>query len=102
MPALPSHDTQVQDIVPVTDTSPPLSPTPTIIWFPPSATPPPEIVPTKQPTPEQKPGVGGIILTDNFSSAVNWNTAVSDEATVDVSNNQLTIAVQPGIYWLLV
>jgi hypothetical protein len=90
-------DSQVQDFVPITATSPYLSPTPTIVWFPPSATPPPEIVPTKQPTPEQKPGVGGIVFTDDFSSAADWNTAASDDATVDVSNNQLTIAVQPGI-----
>ena len=92
----PYKETQVLNTVPVTDTSPP--PTPTIIWFPPSATPPPHVLPTKDPTPEQKPGVGSALLTDNFSSGADWNTASSDDATIDVSNNQLTIAVQPGIY----
>ena len=90
-------ESQVQNIVQITDNPPP---TPTIVWFPPSATPLPHILPTSRPTPEQKPGVGSVVLTDNFSSASDWNTAVSDEATVDVSNDQLTIAVQPGIYGL--
>ena len=37
-----------------------------------------------------------MILTDDFSSPSSWNTAVSDQATIDVSRNRLTIAVQPG------
>jgi hypothetical protein len=85
---------QIQVVTPPSET--PLASTPTIIWFPLSATPSPQVVPTKRPTPEQKPGVGDVILTDNFSSASVWNTAASDQASVDVSNNQLTIAVQPG------
>jgi hypothetical protein len=88
-------ESQVQNFVPITATSPP--PTPTVVWFPPSATPSPQILPTKQPTPEQKPGVGSIVLTDDFSSGADWNTAASDEASVDVSDHQLIIAVQPGI-----
>lgn len=91
----PFEDTQIQNISLPTDT--PVAPSPTVVWFPLSATPSPKIVPTKKPTPEQKPGVGSILLNDNFSSAAFWNTAVSDQASVDVSNNQLTIAVQPGI-----
>lgn len=86
---------QIQDIAPATETPP--SPTPTIIWFPLSATPTPRILPTKQATPEKKPGVGRIILTDTFSSPLDWNTAVSDQASVEIGNYQLTIAVQPGI-----
>jgi hypothetical protein len=88
-------ESQFQNIIPATET-PPL-PSPTIIWFPLSVTPSPQVFLAKQATPEQKPGVGGVILTDNFSSATVWNTAVSDQASVDVSDNQLTIAVQPGI-----
>lgn len=73
-------------------------PSPTIIWFPLSATPTPQVFPTKAPTPEQKPGVGSVALTDDFSSPLDWDTATSDQAGVEVSNNQLTIAVQPGIF----
>jgi hypothetical protein len=88
-------ESQIQNIAPSTIT--PLPPSPTIIWFPLSATPTLQALPTKMATPEQKPGVGGFVLSDSFSSADVWNTAVSDLASVDVSNNQLTIAVQPGI-----
>lgn len=80
----------------MTDTPAPL--TATIVWFPPSSTPTARVLLTKQPTPEEKPGIGSVLLTDDFSSAADWNTASSDQATVDVSNHQLTIAVQPGIY----
>jgi hypothetical protein len=86
---------QIQEIVSATETPP--SPTPTIIWFPLSPTPSPRVLPTQQATPEQKPGIGDIILTDTFSSPADWNTAVSDQASVEISKNQLTIAVQPGI-----
>jgi len=82
-----------------TATNTPL-PSPTIIWFPPTATPNPQTLATLAPTPEQKPGVGAAIFNDDFSSPMLWNTAVSDQATVDVSRNRLTIAAQPGIYML--
>ena len=75
-------------------------PSPTVVWFPPSATPTPRTLSTQVPTPEQKPGIGSAIFTDDFSSPILWNTAVSDQASVDVSRNRLTIAVQPGIYML--
>ena len=89
-------DTQIQNFAPATET--PAPPSPTIVWFPPTATATPQLFPTKAPTPEQKPGVGSIILRDDFSSPALWNTAVSDQASVGVSLNRLTIVVQPGIY----
>ncbi len=86
----------IPEISTATETPPP--PTPTIDWFPASATPTRQAFSTQAPTPEQKPGVGNVILTDDFSNPILWNTAVSDDATIDVSRNRLTIAVQPGIY----
>jgi len=71
-------------------------PSPTFNWFPLSATPAPPAFSTPMPTPEQKPGVGSAIFSDDFSSPILWNTAISDQATVDVSRNRLTIAAQPG------
>jgi hypothetical protein len=88
-------DNQIREMPPASQT--PAS-TATIIWFPASATPSPQTFPTKAPTPEQRPGVGNILLSDDFSSAARWNTAVSDEATIDVSRDRLTIAVQSGVY----
>jgi len=73
--------------------------TPTIIWFPPTATFTPQPVSTQPPpTPEQKPGISAITLTDDFSDETFWDTAVSDQASAAISRNRLTIAVQPGIY----
>lgn len=74
------------------------APTPTIVWFPPSATPSPQAFPTEAATPEQKPGIGNVILTDNFSLPGEWNTAASNEGSAAVSRNLLTLAVQPGVY----
>jgi hypothetical protein len=82
---------------PVAAASPVASSTPTIVWFPPSPTPTPQTIPTTYPTPEMKPGVGAQLLADDFSSAAPWNPAVSDEASVSVGRNRLTIAVQPGV-----
>ena len=74
------------------------SPTPTVvIWFPATATPTREAVPTPEPTADKKPGVGEVVLTDDFSSPSNWNIAVADEASVARTADGLTIAVQPGI-----
>ena len=73
-------------------------PSPTIVWFPPSATPSPQALMTQIPTPEQKPGVGTIILTDDFSSPDLWNIASSDEGSAAISDNHLTLAVGPSLY----
>ncbi len=86
----------IQPTMPATSTLPP--PTATIVWFPPSETPTPQPVAPMRPTPERRPGVGSVLLTDNFSQARFWNPAVADDASVNVSGNRLTIAVQPGVY----
>ncbi len=73
-------------------------PSPTIVWFPPSATPPPQVLTTQVPTPEQKPGIGAITLTDDFSSSDLWDIASSDEGSAAISDNHLTLAVGPSVY----
>lgn len=87
-------ENQIPTTSPATETPPP--PTPTFDWFPASATPTLRAFATQPPTPEQKPGVGNIVLSDDFSNPILWNTVVSDQATIDVSRNRLTIAVRPG------
>ena len=81
-----------------TATIPPLPPSPTIVWFPPSATPPPQALATQISTPEQKPGIGAITLTDDFSSPDLWNIASSDKGSAAINDNHLTLAVGPGVY----
>jgi hypothetical protein len=71
--------------------------TPTIVWFPPSETPTARAFASPGPTPERKPGIGRLILSDDFSSALLWNPGVSDEAGVAIGRGQLTLAAQPGV-----
>jgi hypothetical protein len=74
------------------------SPTVTpVVWFPATSTATSEPHPAAQPTADRKPGVGDIVLTDDFSSPADWNTAVGDEASVAITDGGLTIAAQPGV-----
>lgn len=72
--------------------------TPTIDWFPPTATPTIRPVATQPPTPDWSPGIGDIIASDDFSDTSTWNTAVSDSGSAIIEREHLTIAVNPGIY----
>jgi hypothetical protein len=73
-------------------------PSPTIDWFPATATPTPKALPTHTPTPEMNPGVGSLIFSDDFSDASSWDTASSDSATAAIARNRLTLAADPGVY----
>ena len=89
-------DSTLPTATPLPSDTPPLSPT--IVWFPPSATPTLLTVPTYTGTPEMKPGVGSETLTDNFSNKKLWDTAVSDQGSAAISRNRLSLAIQPGVY----
>jgi hypothetical protein len=78
-----------------TETPPP---TQTIVWFPPSATATLRADSTYTATAEMHPGVGALILKDDFSDFASWDTAASDQGSAAISRNRLTIVVQPGIY----
>lgn len=71
------------------------SPTPTIVWFPPTDTPTP--LPTQEllPTPDMRPDVGDIIFADDFSTADLWNLQTTQDGRVALSKNELTIAIAP-------
>ncbi len=84
--------------VTATETSAP-SPTATIQWFPSTSTPTPRPVILPSETPIYLPGLGNEIFADDFSSASRWNTASSDEGSVSVSRDRITIAVKaPDTY----
>lgn len=73
--------------------------TPTIVWFPPSATPTLGTFATpKPPTPEMRPGIGNATLTDEFSDPSLWNVAVADQASAAVNDNRLILAAQGKVY----
>lgn len=71
--------------------------TATIVWFPPTNTPTPGPILAAASTPVMKPDIGNLILSDDFSVPSRWNIATSNQASVAVDSNQLTVAVQPGI-----
>lgn len=74
------------------------APTSTIVWFPPSATPTLQALSTKAPTPEMRPGLSAEILSDDFSDSFNWDIASSDDASSQIQDNRLTLAVQSEVY----
>jgi hypothetical protein len=74
------------------------APTATIVWFPPTPTASPITAATQVPTPEHKPGIGAIALTDDFSVDALWNTGVSNQGSAVLSASGLTLAVPPGSY----
>ena len=87
-------------VPPTTEPSPPSEtplPTETILWFPPSATPTPNAIPTYTGTPEMSPGIGALVLTDNFMDQKAWDTVASDQASVILKGRSLTLAVEPGV-----
>lgn len=67
--------------------------TPTIIWFPATAT--PTRLPTQPPvpTPERKPTLGRTILEDDFSDKSLWQTSRDETGSVAYGKNELTIAI---------
>lgn len=72
--------------------------TPTIVWFPPSATSTVLAVATQTATPEMNPGIGRVLLSDDFSEDAVWDTAVSDNGSANINRNRLILTVQPGYY----
>jgi hypothetical protein len=73
------------------------TPTPTILWFPPTYT--PTIFPTETilSTPEQRPGLGELLFTDSFDNPDLWSTSVASWASATVTRNLLILSISgPG------
>ena len=71
------------------------SSTPTIIWFPSTATFTPYPTPTQpEPTPDQQPGIGDLLLEDDFSDSSLWELKKSSTSSVAPGKNEITIAIQ--------
>ncbi len=67
--------------------------TPTIVWFPPSATPTRFPTPVITPTADMRPMLGKIIFEDDFSDLKSWSTSQTEEGSVAFGINELTIAI---------
>jgi hypothetical protein len=75
----------------ITSTPPP--PTATIVWFPATETPTPIPTEVKVPTPEQRPGIGDLLLSDDFTQKTHWQTSHTDTGNVVFGKGDLTLAV---------
>lgn len=69
--------------------------TPTIVWFPPTATytPFPTLVMT--PTQALNPSLGILLLADDFSDSEPWELSRSSTASAALGMNELTLALKP-------
>ena len=81
------------ELASVVDTSP-APPTATVQWFPPTATVTPQIIQHNTSTPAPLPGIGEIIATDDFSADSAWNTVESEEGSIIINRDRITIAVK--------
>jgi len=62
-------------------------PTATIQWFPNTATPTPLPPLELQPTPAMRPGVGALLLEDDFSSEADWATQKNAAGSVGLGRS---------------
>ena len=76
-----------------TQSIPTASTTPTIIWFPPTATPTPFPTPIITPTVDMRPKLGQILFDDDFSDPKAWTLTQSPSGSIALGKNELTIAI---------
>lgn len=88
-----------QEPLPTDTPSPTPPPTATIDWFPATTTPTRAPTLIIQPTPEQRPAIGEIKLSDDFSKSGVWQVIENSQSSAIYGNNDLTIAIsKPGAY----
>lgn len=75
-----------------TPTSVPTS-TETIVWFPPTNTPTIFPSPVITPTEELRPGLGEVLLQDEFDTGGAWSLITGETSSVSIINNHLTLAL---------
>jgi len=44
------------------------------------------------------PGIGSVLLSDDFSNESSWDTATSTQGSAAISRNRLTLAAESGVY----
>ncbi len=73
--------------------SPSPSDTSTVVWFPPTDTPTPLPTQALSPTPDLRPGIGELLVEDDFSTSSPWQTGKSAAGSISIVNGELTLAV---------
>lgn len=88
---LPPIDTPVPSETP--------TPTATVIWFPPTATPTAFSTPEVTPTVNYRTDLGEVIFQDDFSSGKGWQLGRTGSGSAALGKNELTIALsEPHAY----
>lgn len=82
--------------------TPSLTPTATIDWFPATQTPTPR--PSLEPTatPDLHPGIGGLLLQDDFTAEDAWPATHTNTTTVALANQSLSLTLSGRADYLLV
>ena len=82
-------------VIPPTDTPVPPATTeaPTVVWFPPTATPTPFPTPVITPTADMRPKLGKVLMEDDFTDSKAWSLSQSEAGSVALGRNELTIAI---------
>lgn len=70
--------------------------TPSVVWFPPTATPLPLFTPTAVPTEDRLNDLGGELLTDAFSSKMGWQTMRRTDGNITLSDTGMLTFSLPG------
>jgi hypothetical protein len=68
-------------------------PTATVVWFPATETPTPMPTQFPSPTVELRPGVGGVLFSEDFDSSANWTLLETASDRVIVGGNEITLAL---------
>lgn len=79
-------------IIPDTAT-PTVTSTATQVWFPPTFTPSPLPQPNITPTPDLRPGIGDVLLQDNFTDDSAWTTNSNSQATINIADNEIHLSL---------
>jgi hypothetical protein len=78
---------------------PTITTTPTIVWFPPTATFTPFPTPVITPTVDLHPRIGELIFSDEFSDPTLWSLNRTSTSSIAFGKNEITLAIsQPGLY----
>lgn len=70
------------------------SPTPTTVWFPPTPEPSPFPTPRLEPTLDMRPGIGELLLEEDFSDSAPWTTGNGGDAVAVVSNHTVHLTLK--------
>lgn len=71
--------------------------TPTIDWFPATATPTLQPSPIPSATPNLRPGIGALIYSDDFSEDVLWSALTPNGGRVAITNNHIILTLNDTV-----